>query len=474
MEKRNKELIKNTSVLTFGMLCTKGIMFIMTPFFTRWLSQSDYGTFDIFANYTTLLIPIITLDIGEAVFRMLIGDDEQNRKTIISIAAVVNIIGLCLSLLIIELIPLFIPSVGKVFSWFYLVLAAETIYTFFSMIMRGLKHLLAFAISNIIYVCVMVLASLILVKKLSMGLQGIFLSYGIGYTVASIYMGIVCHIGKYVSIKNFEQYELRRMLKYSIPLIPNAIGWWIINISDRTIVSLFLGVESNAVLAVTHKLPNLCQTLFSRFHLSWQQSAAESINDKDKDSFFSRVFNRLIVVISSGVIVLITCNYLYFKLFSVEYFDGYYIAPILMVSMLVYSATQFIGGIHNANMETKKNGSTTLIGAIINITVHLALIRFIGLFAAVISTLIAYLIIFIIRYLDIKKSINLTIDKKSIVCAIMVPVFFTLNYTCVSNSTIHFLLIISSCIIAAYMNEDIIRNSFNSLRNIIKTLKGGK
>lgn len=464
METRKKELITNTVILTFGMLCTKGVMFIMTPLFTRWLSRAEYGTFDILVNYITLFIPLITLDIGEAVFRLLIEDNEQRIKRIISIAAIVNCFGLCVSVLVIKMIPLVFSTSGDLFDWFCIVLVAETIYTFFSMIMRGLKRLTAFTISSIIYVCTMVLTSVILVGILGMGLQGLLISYGIGYAVSSMYMGIVCHIRKYISIKCFDRNEFGQMLRYSLPLIPNAVGWWIINVSDRTIVTLFLGVESNAILAVTHKLPNLCQTLFSRFHLSWQQSAAESIKDKDKDSFFNDIFNRLIVTISSGAIILISFNYIYFKLYSIEYFYGYYISPILTFSMVVYSITQFIGGIHNANMETKKNGATTIIGALINIIVHLALIKFVGLFAAVISTLIAYLIIFIARYKDVKKTINLKIKMKTITCTISLVVFFILNYVYVSSYLFHVFLFMSSLVLVTYMNKDVIEIARNSIK----------
>ena len=62
-------------------------------------------------------------------------------------------------------------------------------------------------------------------------------------------------------------------------------------------------------------------------------------------------------------------------------------------------------------MESKTNGATTIIAAIINIIVNLGLIKFIGLYAATVSTLVAYISLFIIRYVKVKKEINLNLAK---------------------------------------------------------------
>ena len=77
---RSSKLVKNTAILTFGKICTRGIMFIMTPLFTRWISQSDYGTFDLIVTYITFLMPIITLECAEAVFRHLLDAKQEIQK----------------------------------------------------------------------------------------------------------------------------------------------------------------------------------------------------------------------------------------------------------------------------------------------------------------------------------------------------------------------------------------------------------
>ena len=41
--------------------------------------------------------------------------------------------------------------------------------------------------------------------------------------------------------------ELIKLLKYSLPFIPNQLSWWVIGVSDRTIISWFLNVAENGI-----------------------------------------------------------------------------------------------------------------------------------------------------------------------------------------------------------------------------------
>lgn len=66
---REKKLAKNIVIFAIGSFSSKLLQFLLIPFYTRVLSNSEYGTIDILQNIATLLIPIISLTISEAVFR---------------------------------------------------------------------------------------------------------------------------------------------------------------------------------------------------------------------------------------------------------------------------------------------------------------------------------------------------------------------------------------------------------------------
>lgn len=58
---------------------------------------------------------------------------------------------------------------------------------------------------------------------------------------------------------------MKEMLKYSIPLIPNAFMWWIISASNRFFILYFVGVEANGLFAVANKIPSFLSILYAIF-----------------------------------------------------------------------------------------------------------------------------------------------------------------------------------------------------------------
>lgn len=432
MNKKNK-LAKNTFILSFGTLCTKGLMFFITPVLTNWLSREDYGIFDLLLTYISLIVPFITLDCGEAAFRFLLETEEDNSandsKTIVSTSMFISLSGLIFSLVLLlvlgecnvlqkELLPIFI-----------FLLVCEGYSTFVNFLLRGMKKLPIYSLTNIVFVVTMAMFSLIFVFWLEEGIKGILAAYACGYLVSSIYASIMIRIGRFLSIHSINISLAKQMLNFSLPLMPNAVSWWILNVSDRTIISSFLGVTENAIYAVANKMPGLCQTFFGVFHLSWQENAVETMNAEDRDVYYSDVMNKMVILMGSICNIVISCDFIYYRfLFAEEYHSGYFQVPILIVAIMFSMLAQFIGGIYIARKESKKNGLTTAATAIVNVIVHLLTISYWGIFAASISTFVAYLLLFLVRWLDIRRSIRLTFERKTILLAFVIMYFTFSTY----------------------------------------------
>ena len=71
---------------------------------------------------------------------------------------------------------------------------------------------------------------------------------------------------------------VKQLVAYSYPLIPNNICWWIINVSDRTLINIFLGAAANGIYAIACKIPNFCASVFNVFNISWQEAAIDMLN----------------------------------------------------------------------------------------------------------------------------------------------------------------------------------------------------
>lgn len=82
----------------------------------------------------------------------------------------------------------------------------------------------------------------------------------------------------------------RQMLAYCVPLIPTAVFWWIMGVSDRYLVKWFVGSDANGIYAVAYKIPTILTILATVFMDAWQLSAiAESGDRRAQARFYARV-----------------------------------------------------------------------------------------------------------------------------------------------------------------------------------------
>lgn len=80
---RNKELLKNTAILMVGQFVPKIMALIVLPILTGSLTKTEYGLYDLTLTVASFCIPLVSVQIQQAVFRYLIEKDSK-RASIIS------------------------------------------------------------------------------------------------------------------------------------------------------------------------------------------------------------------------------------------------------------------------------------------------------------------------------------------------------------------------------------------------------
>ena len=65
---RESSLIKNSVVLAVGTFFPKFVAIITLPLLTGYLTQEEYGYYDLISTLVSLLLPVATLQIQSAAF----------------------------------------------------------------------------------------------------------------------------------------------------------------------------------------------------------------------------------------------------------------------------------------------------------------------------------------------------------------------------------------------------------------------
>lgn len=198
----------------------------------------------------------------------------------------------------------------------------------------------------------------------------------------------------------------KKMLAYSIPLVPNTISWSVINASDRLVIMNFLGASANGLYSIAYKFPNLISTFYNFFNIAWRETSAKIVRDNDVKEF-DKIYRMVKAAILAITIMLIAAiRYIYPFFINVQYQESIVYVPILAISIYYTSLSAFYGGVFSAYKETKILGTTSTYAAIINLVVDLALFKFIGVYAAAISTLASSLFLYLYRKYKMKKFFN--------------------------------------------------------------------
>lgn len=426
---RSKEFIKNTLILFVGKFATQFTSFLLIPLFTHYLISDDYGWVDLLQTYITLFVPILTLRMDSALFRFLVDkrNDEKGKANIISNVIFITAVGLSITILISICLYIFIDI--RYFVLTIINLIVMMISNVFLQILRGLGKNKEYSIASCIAGILTLIVNILLIVVCKYGAGSILVSATMANLAVIIYISIIAKIFKYLSIKQIDKKILKQLLNYSVPMIPNSLSWWIVNVSDRTIITLFLGAAFNGIYSISCKFSNLLNSVYSIFNMSWQETASLHINDSDRDEFYSDMIMKLFSLFACLSLLINAMLPIFFNLLiGNEYISSYNYIPILLYANTWNIMISLIGGIYIALKRTKEIANTTIMSAIINIIVNFVLIKFIGLYAAAISTLIAYVSMSFYRYFDLKKYVKLSLKTNKILLFTLIFIISSLLY----------------------------------------------
>lgn len=442
---QNKALAKNTIILAIGQFVPKIIAMITLPIITKAFSTEEYGIYDLVISFASLFMPLMTLMIQQAVFRFIIDEkDEQKCKSYITNAIVLIIIISAIFLIIAGVIGGFIThGYLKLFILAIILYFSESMYDLLGQIARGYGKNIVFSTSTIVYSTFNMLLLLIATISNTVNMYNVLIILTVSYGLAILFSCYKLKIKNIFDLKTVSKANIKEMLTYSIPIVPSSISMWIVNLSDRVIITYFLGSAYNGIYAAATKIPNLLVTFYNAFNLAWTEIAAKSIDDKESPSYYSSLINNMYTFFVGSIIILITFSPILFKLLiDKKFYEGYLQMPILFIGIMLSCFVSFYGALYIALKKTKQVGISSFVGAVLNAIINIVCIKKIGLYAASFSTAISFLIILLYRIFEIRKYIKIKYNVTNIIFGLFITAIVIFNYYYKNSITFVFNIII--------------------------------
>lgn len=467
MQSKENNLIKNTLIFSIGNAGSKLLMLIMVPLYTYFVSTEEMGQYDVVHTYVGLFAPFSCLAINEGIYRWLLNENKQNKNNVLRS----GITMVALFVLLFDIIAYVLLSAidYKYTLEFVLLIATQSMYTLAQFVTRGLRNNKVYAFQGLIYIVVLIICNLIFVVWQRWQARGLLYSLVIAFVITTLYMCFVQHLFTNYIFKGKNDKALSiQLIKYSLPMVPNNVAWWLVSASNRIIINLQINDSANGIYAVAMKFPTLVNMLSTFFYQAWQDQAITEYSSKERDAYYTKIFGFYTKLLLSGIVALFpVTKFIIIYFMDPSYRDAYLYVGFLYLSGVFNAFSAFYG---TGYLSTKKTGgafTTTIIGAVVNVVITFVLVNYLGLYAAAIGSMTANLIIWILRIIQTKKYFRIDLQKKNI---IMLILYNILGIVILNYSNLLLLLITQVLYIAVFLfvNQDIVMSVLGKFFKITK------
>jgi len=416
--------LKNIGVYAIGNIGSKIITFMMVPLYTYFVhDRSDFGYYDVCLQVCLLLIPFVTLQLRDGAFRFLLDcDDADQRHRIVTFVSRTLASTLALSLLVTLVVALLtdIHYLGYVLG----LLVAMSLQEVYSQVFRGLGNNRAFVAVGILSALGIGLFSIFFVAALGWGIKGIFLANILARILALVIVEMKVRLVTANTRWRIDTRQVGRdIVRYTLPLLPGSLCWWLTGSSDRLFIKSFLSLDVNGVYAVAIRFTGIISTLAIIFYQAWQETAILEYESPDRDRFFSKMFNSYIFLLSAilvGYVFMLKVNYGW--LVASGYQESLNFIYPLGVSAVIFAIAAFFDMGYQCAKDTKRTLPAIVLAAIVNVVLNFLLIKRLGVYGVIVTQLITYMVLVIYRWHDMKRYFVLKIDRRVIIPVAIIAV----------------------------------------------------
>lgn len=463
----NYKKLANNSILFFiANFGSKVLTFVMVPYYTYVLTTAEYGVVDIIVATVALVSPLVTFGMNDIVTLFLVRKEYSKEKVFTN-----SFLILLLANVVIYVLYPLISSVDTFKNYalfFFALILVQSFYGTLQSFARGSGKVVTFAISGIMYTAILVTLNIVFLTVFRMGIQGYLLSMVVAYLSCCIYLLVMLNAYKLVHIKSIDRRYMNNLFRLSIPLLPTAILWWLMNICDKYTILYYMSSSANGLYTVAHKLPTILATIYSVFQQAWQLTSLEMETQKERSQMYSNLFEILsciLIIATSGLIML---SKFYVVVFCEKtYASAWLITPLLLISAIFNALSGFFESNYFLMRNTTAILKITVIGTIINCILNILLVPILGLQGAALATCAGFVYMTIHKMIGTRKFTPLHINIKRFFIALFLISSQSILSILVANNVIYFIGIIY-VLVLLLLYKDIVLSVLKKIVNEIQ------
>jgi len=400
-------LAKSSGIFALASMASPLISLVLAPFLTHHLSRPDYGALVVLNTAIALLAGITQLGLSSAFFRSYNYDYESKRDrsgVISTVIIILALISIPTSIAAIIAAPWLATLLLNSSSLSDIVRLASLVVLLQNLTVPGFAWLRAenrasfYSILSIAMLLINLGATIVLVGILHMGIAGSLIATGIGYAVvlASTLPLMLRHAG--IHLRADIAWGL---LAFGLPNVANFVSVWILQLSDRYLLSHMASLSQTAVYAVAYSLGGVLSPLIiAPFSLAWPSTMYAIAKKDNAADIFRLVFRWFSIILLFATFGLSLVSVIVLHLFfPPSYHSAAPMIPIITTSIMFYGVYVVMTVGVSIRRKTWFAVAFTTTSALINVGCNLILIPHYGSMGAALSTLLAYVVLALIAYI---------------------------------------------------------------------------
>ena len=461
----NERLARNAVIYLIGNAVSKLLQILILPLITTLLTTAEYGYYDVIVTSINLVVPAVTFQITEVMFRGLFFGDDKEKSVVLSSAAAFIVGGVAaLAAIMVTMVAANLNIQYPVFV--FLNYISSICFTYQQKVVRSERHNAVVATAGVINTATLLAVQAFTLAVLGMKADGMLIANFVSYFVAAAYMERTTNLHKRLSLKAVNKAKMQSMLRLALPLVPNSACWYFVSAGNSYLITMLVSPAANGIYAIANAFSQLLSFVTGVFQMAWQESSIIELSNERRDAFYTSTFNAYMRLLLSAYITLLPLVRLLMPLLVAPvYQDGYIYVPVLLASAVFSAFSQFYGSAYLTFKKTSGALLTTLVAAAINVVVCIGFLGQIGLFAPAIGSAAAFCVQWVVRVRQMRSYFKVSIDIKTLAVLLGLAL---LAGICYYRATIAFqaIALAVGVIIVFLFNRDLFMKILGKLRSV--------
>jgi len=409
--------VKNIGIISWANLLLFLERIILLPVITKLLGAENYGIWTQLGVTISFVSPLVILGLNGAVVRFLAGEktEKEVQEGVYSVLTIVFVATSIIALLLIifnEPVANFFQTPPILIKLLSFIIIFECLNSILLSILQAFQEIKKYSF----FLILKTLGEVgLVVTALSLGheLLGAVVSLlAIRVVIFLILFGLLL---KRVRIKIPDFSRIKGYLAFGLPRVASSISYWVLTSSDRYLIVYFMGVLFVGYYSPAYTIGNLINFFIYPFFFMLPPVLSKLFDENkiyEVKTYLKYSLKYFLLISIPATFGLSILSQELLTIFSTEEIalNSYYVTPFIVLSILFYGIGSFFDQILLLAKKTRIAGTIWIMAALVNLGLNFLFIPRFGILGAALTTLLAYLLSFLLTWYFSSKDLQFDVD----------------------------------------------------------------